>query len=343
MPRTNNQLRVLPAGRSSDAAPVLSIVIPVFNEAASLPAVRESLERVLDRLRLAYEVILIDDGSSDASWDEISAWHRADRRVRATRFARNFGKEAALSAGLFQSRGAAVVLMDSDLQHPPEVIPAFVEKWREGFEMVYAVRTSRAGDSALRRGATRAFYRLFRKIADVDLPPGAGDFRLIDRRVVDTLNRLPERLRFMKGLYAWAGCRHTGVPYDPPPRRHGTSAMSMRRLTGFGLDGIVAFSRVPLAISGWIGAAVALASIVFGSYLAVRTLIVGVDVPGYASIMVGLMLLGGVQLLALGVLGAYVGRIYEELKSRPLYVVTEELSASADASVKPAREAGPTV
>jgi len=343
MPRTNNQLRVLPAGRSSDAAPVLSIVIPVFNEAASLPAVRESLERVLDKLRLAYEVILIDDGSSDGSWDEISSWHRTDRRVRGIRFARNFGKEAALSAGLFQSRGAAVVLMDSDLQHPPEVIPAFVEKWREGFEMVYAVRTSRAGDGALRRGATRAFYRLFRKIADVDLPPGAGDFRLIDRRVVDTLNRLPERLRFMKGLYAWAGCRHTGVPYDPPPRRHGTSAMSMRRLTGFGLDGIVAFSRVPLAISGWIGAAVALASIVFGSYLAVRTLIVGVDVPGYASIMVGLMLLGGVQLLALGVLGAYVGRIYEELKSRPLYVVAEELSASADASAKPAREAGPTV
>jgi glycosyltransferase involved in cell wall biosynthesis len=343
MPRTNNQLRVLPAGRSSDAAPILSIVIPVFNEAASLPAVRESLERVLDKLRLAYEIILIDDGSSDGSWDEISAWHRTDRRVRGIRFARNFGKEAALSAGLFQSCGAAVVLLDSDLQHPPEVIPALVEKWREGFEMVYAVRTSRAGDSALRRGATRAFYRLFKKIADVDLPPGAGDFRLIDRRVVDTLNRLPERLRFMKGLYAWAGCRHTGVPYSPPPRRHGTSAMSMRRLTGFGLDGIVAFSRFPLAISGWIGAAVAIAALVFGSYLAVRTLIVGVDVPGYASIMVGLMLLGGAQLLALGVLGAYVGRIYEELKSRPLYVVAEELSASADASAKPAREAGPTV
>lgn len=341
MSRTN-KLRVLPSGRQSDAAPVLSIVIPVFNEAASLPAVRQSLERVLQELRLAYEVILIDDGSTDDSWSAISVWHRADNRVRGVRFARNFGKEAALSAGLLHSRGAAVVLMDSDLQHPPEVIPAFVEKWREGYEMVYAVRTSREGDSALRRGATRGFYRLFKKIADVDLPPGAGDFRLIDRRVVDTLNRLPERLRFMKGLYAWAGCSHTGVPYSPPPRRHGTSAMSLRRLTGFGLDGIVAFSRVPLAISGWIGAAVALAALVFGSYLALRTLIVGVDVPGYASIMVGLMLLGGVQLLALGVLGAYVGRIYEELKSRPLYVVAEELTASEDAVGKPAREAGPT-
>lgn len=341
MSRSSNQLRILPAGRQADAVPALSIVIPVFNEAASLPAVRASLERVLEQLHLAYEVILVDDGSADDSWAEISAWHRADNRVRGVRFARNFGKEAALSAGLSHSRGAAVVLMDSDLQHPPEVIPAFIGKWREGFEMVYAVRTSREGDSALRRGATHAFYRLFAKISDVDLPPGAGDFRLIDRRVVETLNRLPERLRFMKGLYAWAGCRHTGVPYDPPPRRHGTSAMSMRRLTGFGLDGIVAFSRVPLAISGWIGAAVALAALVFGSYLAVRTLIVGVDVPGYASIMVGLMLLGGVQLLALGVLGAYVGRIYEELKSRPLYVVAEELSASADASGKPAREAGP--
>ena len=341
MSRSSNQLRVLSAGRQPGAAPVLSIVIPVFNEAASLPAMRESLQGVLEQLGLAYEVILIDDGSDDESWTAICAWHQSDARIRGVRFARNFGKEAALSAGLFHSRGAAVVLMDSDLQHPPEVIPDFVEKWREGYEMIYAVRTSREGDSALRRGATRTFYRLFAKIADVDLPPGAGDFRLIDRRVVDTLNRLPERLRFMKGLYAWAGCRHTGVPYNPPPRRHGVSAMSMRRLTGFGLDGIVSFSRVPLAISGWVGAAVALAALVFGSYLAVRTLVVGVDVPGYASIMVGLMLLGGVQLLALGVLGAYVGRIYEELKSRPLYIVAEELSASADAAGMPAREAGP--
>lgn len=333
MSRSNSPLRVLPAARQprGDAVPALSIVIPVYNEAASLPALRESLERVLSALDIDYELILVDDGSADATWATISAWHSADARVRAIRFARNFGKEAALSAGLSLSRGAAVVLMDSDLQHPPEIIPEFLAKWREGYEMVYAVRTSREGDSALRRTATRAFYRLFGKIADVDLPPGAGDFRLIDRKVVDTLNRMPERLRFMKGLYAWAGCRHTGVPYAPPPRRHGHSAMSMRRLTGFGLDGIVAFSRVPLAISGWIGAAVALAALVYGSYLALRTLIVGVDVPGYASIMVGVMLLGGVQLLALGVLGAYVGRIYEELKQRPLYVVAEELNAPAQA------------
>ena len=333
MPRSNSPLRVLPAARQprGDAAPVLSIVVPVYNEAASLPALRSSLERVLASLDIDYELILIDDGSGDATWAEIYAWHAADARVRAIRFVRNFGKEAALSAGLSQSRGAAVVLMDADLQHPPEIIAEFLAKWREGYEMVYAVRTSREGDSALRRAATRAFYRLFGKIADVDLPPGAGDFRLIDRKVVDTLNRMPERLRFMKGLYAWAGCRHTGVPYAPPPRRHGQSAMSMRRLTGFGLDGIVAFSRVPLAISGWIGAAIALVAFVYGSYLALRTLIVGVDVPGYASIMVGVMLLGGVQLLALGVLGAYVGRIYEELKQRPLYVVAEELNAPAQA------------
>lgn len=310
-------------------APALSIVIPVYNESASLPLLREALEAVLDPLAMSYEIILVDDGSHDESWSAIAAWHAADPHVRALRFARNFGKEAALSAGLFHSRGAGVVLMDSDLQHPPEIIPQFIEKWREGYDMVYAVRTSREGDSALRRGATRAFYRLFGKIAEVDLPPGAGDFRLLDRKVVDILNRMPERLRFMKGLYAWAGCRHVGVPYSPPPRRHGTSAMSLRRLTGFGLDGIVAFSRVPLAISGWIGAAVALLALVFGAYLTLRTLIVGVDVPGYASIMVGIMLLGGVQLLALGVLGAYVGRIYEEIKERPLYVVSETLSASS--------------
>jgi glycosyltransferase involved in cell wall biosynthesis len=340
MTRPASQFRILSSGRQA-GGPALSIVIPVFNEAANLPHVRASLEQVLKPLHIAYEIVLVDDGSGDESWAGISAWHKADSRVRGVRFARNFGKEAALSAGLLHARGAAVVLMDSDLQHPPEVIPAFLEKWREGFEMVYAVRTSRDGDSALRRAATRVFYRLFKKIADVDLPPGAGDFRLIDRRVVDTLNRLPERLRFMKGLYAWAGCRHTGVPFEPPPRRHGTSAMSMRRLTGFGLDGIVAFSRVPLAISGWIGAAVALASLIFGGYLALRTAIVGVDVPGYASIMVGIMLLGGVQLLALGVLGAYVGRIYEELKSRPLYVVAEELTAEGEAATKPARETGP--
>jgi glycosyltransferase involved in cell wall biosynthesis len=327
--------------RAQRAAPELSVAIPVFNEAENLPELRVELERVLARLGIDYEIILIDDGSSDASWARILAWHDADPRVRGLRFARNFGKEAALSAGLAHARGAALVLMDSDLQHPPEVIADFVARWREGYEMVYAVRTTREGDGALRRHATHAFYRLFGRIADVDLPPGAGDFRLLDRRVVDTLNRLPERLRFMKGLYAWAGCRHTGVTYSPPPRRHGKSAMSLRRLTGFGLDGIVAFSRVPLALSGWLGAAVAFAAIVFGGYLAARTLIVGVDVPGYASIMVGVMLLGGVQLLALGVLGAYVGRIYEELKQRPLYVVAEELSASEAAGA--AREAGPAV
>ena len=341
MSRSSRSLRVLTPSRPAAAAPQLSIAIPVFNEAASLPALREALERTLARLGVEHEIVLVDDGSTDASWAEISAWHRADPRVRGIRFARNFGKEAALSAGLFEARGAAVVLMDADLQHPPELIADFVAKWREGYEMVYAVRETRMGDGALRRGATRAFYRLFRNIAEVDLPPGAGDFRLIDRRVVDTLNRLPERLRFMKGLYAWAGARHTGVPYDPPPRRHGQSAMSLRRLTGFGLDGIVAFSRLPLAVSGWIGAAVAFAALVFGVYLALRTMIVGVDVPGYASIMVGLMLLGGVQLLALGILGAYVGRIYEEIKERPLYVIAEELVAEADADGRPAREAGP--
>jgi glycosyltransferase involved in cell wall biosynthesis len=311
------------------AVPALSIVIPVYNEAASLPELRTALESVLGRLGIDYEIILVDDGSADASWAAIAAWHEADNRVRGARLARNFGKEAALSAGLWHSRGSAVIMMDADLQHPPEIIPQFIEKWRSGFDMVYAVRDTRAGDSALRRAATHTYYRLFGWIADVDLPEGAGDFRLLDRKVVDTLNRLPERLRFTKGLYAWAGGKHTGVVFSPPPRRHGQSAMSMRRLTGFGLDGIVAFSRVPLAISGWVGAAVAIAAIVYGAYLVVRTLIVGVDVPGYASIMVGVMLLGGVQLLALGVLGAYVGRIYEEIKQRPLFVVSELLSDDA--------------
>jgi len=335
----DNRLRVV-----TSTLPALSVVVPVYNEAASLPALRAALTAVLDKLDLDSEIVLVDDGSSDGSWAAIAAWHAGDPRVRALRFARNFGKEAALSAGISHARGAAVVLMDSDLQHPPEVIPEFLAKWREGYEMVYAVRTTREGDSAVRRTATRAFYHLFGRIAEVDLPPGAGDFRLLDRRVVDVLNGLPERLRFMKGLYAWAGCRHTGVPYTPPPRRHGTSAMSMRRLTGFGLDGIFAFSRLPLAISGWIGAAVALLALVFGAYLTIRTLVIGVDVPGYASIMVGIMLLGGVQLLALGVLGAYVGRIYEEIKRRPLFVIAETLAAASHtgAPERPAREASPT-
>lgn len=335
MARSNRPPRI---SQSPNAAPELTVAIPVFNEAASLPALREALEATLAKLGLTYEVLLVDDGSADASWAEVAAWCRADPHVRGLRFARNFGKEAALSAGLYASRGAAVVLMDADLQHPPALIADFVARWREGYEMVYAVRATRAGDSAVRRSATHAFYRLFRRVAEVDLPPGAGDFRLIDRRVVDTLNRLPERLRFMKGLYAWAGARHTGVPYDPPPRRYGQSAMSLRRLTTFGLDGIVAFSRIPLAISGWAGAAVALCSIAVGVYLALRTMILGVDVPGYASIMVGVMLLGGVQLLALGILGAYVGRIYEEIKERPLYVVAEEISGGEDAA--PATETG---
>ncbi len=308
----------VPAG-----APDLSVIVPVFNESAGLPELFGRLGAVLDGLQLACEIVCVDDGSRDDTWTALQAARARDPRLKLVRLSRNFGKDIALTAGLRRAGGRAVVMMDADLQHPPELIPALIARWREGLDMVYAVRTSRVGDSALRRWSSRAFYLLFASLSDVHMPDGAGDFRLLDRRVVDVLRDMPERARFMKGLYAWVGFRHGGVPFEPPARQTGHSAFSPHRLVRFAIDALASFSTVPLVASGYIGLFLAVPSLVLSIYFIVRTMISGVDVPGYASVIVAVLMLGSIQLLTLGLFGAYLGRVFEEVKGRPLFVESD--------------------
>lgn len=303
--------------------PELSIIVPVYNEAANLDAFFMRLDPVLARQGLNAEIVCIDDGSRDNSWALLVERQRCDPRLRLIRLSRNFGKDIALSAGLQHAAGRAVIPIDADLQHPPELIETLVARWREGYDMVYAQRQSRETDSWLRRQFSRAFYALFRRFSDIQMPPGAGDFRLLDRRVVDALNAMPERARFMKGLFAWVGFKQIGIGYEPGPRQGGASAWSLTRLAAFAVDGLASFSTFPLVIAGYLGAILAVPSLLLGVFFTVRTLVWGVDVPGYASVMVAVLLLGSIQLLTLGLFGAYLGRVFAEVKGRPLYIVSE--------------------
>ncbi|MBI1244757.1 MAG: glycosyltransferase [Alphaproteobacteria bacterium] len=317
------------------AVPDLSVIVPVFNESAGLAALFARLGAVLDGLNLKSEIICIDDGSRDATWDALKAARATDARIKLVRLSRNFGKDVALTAGLRRAAGRAIVMMDADLQHPPELIPEFVARWREGLDMVYAVRTTRNADTFVRRWASRAFYRVFRHLTDIRMPPGAGDFRLVDRRVADVLRDMPERARFMKGLYAWVGFRHGGVPFDPPERTTGKTSFSPLRLLRFAVDALASFSTVPLVASGYIGLILAVPSLALSIFFIVRTLAYGVDVPGYASVIVAVLLLGSIQLLTLGLFGAYLGRVFEEVKGRPLFVESDTAGFSDDRAPTP--------
>ncbi|WP_148213344.1 glycosyltransferase family 2 protein [Rhodospirillum centenum] len=303
--------------------PLLSAILPMYNEAGNLARLFERLEGVLGRLRMDYEIICIDDGSRDGTFEALLFHRLRNPRIKPVRLSRNFGKEAAMAAGLERAAGAAVVLLDSDLQHPPELIEAMVAHWRDGAEMVYARRTSRDTDGWLRRTLTRAYYRLYRALSEVDLPPGAGDFRLLDRRVVDAIIAMPERRRFLKGMMAWVGFRQVAIPYEPEARHAGSSTWNFWRLFTLAFDGLASFTTLPLRIWSVIGLFVALVAMAYGGVIAVRTLVYGVDVPGYASLMVATLFLGGVQLICLGVLGDYLGRVFEEVKRRPVYLVAE--------------------
>jgi glycosyltransferase involved in cell wall biosynthesis len=305
------------------------------NEEAGIDAFLGRLLPALDRLDLGYEILCVDDGSGDGTWERLVEWRGRAPQLKLLSLSRNFGKEVALTAGLDAARGEAVVLIDADLQHPPELIGAFLKKWREGFDMVYAQRRGRDDEGWLRRNAARGFYWAFQRLADVEIPEGAGDFRLLDRKVVDALKAMPERARFMKGLYAWVGFRHTGVAYDPDPRHSGRSAWRLGRLMRFAADGLVSFSTKPLTACAWLGAGVAAAAVAMGLYFTFKTLILGVDVPGYASIIVAVMVLGGMQLFCLGLVGAYLGRLYEEAKRRPLYILGRTEGFEAEAAGAP--------
>ena len=322
-----------PAG---DGARVeLSVVVPVFNEAKHIPALLARLTPVLERVAASHEIIFVDDGSRDDTMATLRAANAADARVTAVSFSRNFGKEIAIAAGLDNAEGAAVVIMDADLQHPPEVIEAFIAKWREGYLNVYGQRTDRDTDSRLRRIFTKRFYRLFAALGETALPEGAGDFRLLDRRAVLALRAMPERARFSKGLYAWIGFKSVGVPFEVAERAAGESKFSYRKLTRFALDGLMSFSTMPLMVWTYIGTAVSFFALLMAMRFLLVTVIYGVDVPGFASLIVSVMFLGGIQLLSLGVLGEYVGRIFAEVKRRPLYLVGERIGNHAETAADP--------
>jgi glycosyltransferase involved in cell wall biosynthesis len=314
--------------------PTLSLVMPCFNEADALTRFFEHVPSVLDDLDVSWEIIAVNDGSLDDTLERLLAAARRDGRVRVVDLSRNFGKEAALTAGLDTARGQAVVPIDVDLQDPPELIGAMLAQWRDGYDVVYAVRRARGSDTRLKRVTANLFYRLYNRMTTVMIPPNAGDFRLLDRRVVEVLKALPERNRFMKGLFAWLGFRQTAIAYDRPARAAGASKFSYWKLWNFALDGLTSFTTVPLRIWTYIGGSIAALAFLYAAFLILRTLIYGVDVPGYASIMVVILFLGGVQLISLGIIGEYLGRTYDEVKARPIYLVdrTYEFTNAPDAS-----------
>lgn len=302
----------------------LSIVVPVLNEEESLTAFMDAITPHLEANAPQHEVIFIDDGSTDNTLARLKALNASDPRIRYVSFSRNFGKEAALTAGLAHARGDAVVPMDVDLQDPPELLADFVRLWRdEGYDMVYGIRVSRDEDTRLKKLTAQLFYRLFNSMTHAPIPGNAGDYRLLSRRIVDVLLRLPERSRFMKGLYAWAGFRATGVSYSRPARHRGTTKFNFWKLWNFALDGLVSFSTVPLRVWSYIGAVTALLAFVYIMVIVAGVLFTGRDVPGYASLMSVVLFFGGMQLLSIGILGEYIGRLFMEVKQRPLYVVEQ--------------------
>jgi polyisoprenyl-phosphate glycosyltransferase len=321
----------------------LSVVVPVLNEAANVAPLCKRLQSVLAPVTQRYEILFIDDGSRDDTLARVREEHQKDRRIGVVSFSRNFGKEIAIAAGLDHARGKAVVIMDADLQHPPEMIDAMVAKWREGYTMVYGERGSRDEEGPVRRGLAHAFYRLFGLFGETPLPEGAGDFRLIDRRGVEALKAMGERARFSKGLYAWIGFKSAGVPFTVAERAHGRSKWSLRKLVHFAFDGITSFSTVPLRVWTYIGLFISLCSIGAAAYFLVSTLLYGADVPGYPSLIVSVMFFSGIQLMSLGIIGEYVGRIFAEVKRRPLYLVAERIDPDVTAERSELRRgAGPT-
>jgi polyisoprenyl-phosphate glycosyltransferase len=307
--------------------PLISIVAPVKNEENAIQPFVERVSEVLQQIvrKEDWEILFVDDGSTDETIGAIAAAHFRDPRVRAISLSRNFGKEAAITAGLEHARGQAVVPMDVDMQDPPEVLVEMVAKWREGYEMVFGVRRNRASDSVSKRMTAGLFYRAHNLISNDKIPENAGDFRLLDRKVVDAIRTLPERNRFMKGLFAWAGFRQTAVEYDRVERNVGASKFNYWKLWTLALDGITAASTAPLRVWSYVGAVIAFLAMCYATFIFSRTLVLGVDMPGYASIMVSVLFLGGVQLISLGILGEYVGRILTETKQRPLYVVRDKI------------------
>jgi len=304
--------------------PELSIICPSYNEEEVIETFLETLVPVLEGIGRSYEIVFINDGSTDRTFDRLLEAKKRYPYIRILNLSRNFGKEAALTAGLEHARGEAAIPIDVDLQHPPELIVQFVEKWQEGYDVVVGKRMSRTGEHPFKKMSAKLFYSLHNKISDIKIPSDIGDFRLMSRKVLDALRQLPENQRFMKGIFAWLGYRTAVVEYYQEERVGGESSFSGWKLWNFALDGITSFSTVPLRVWLYVGLAIALTSLLFGLEIIIQTFIYGIDSPGYASIMVMILFLGGIQLMGIGILGEYIGRIYKEAKRRPTYIIENE-------------------
>ncbi len=304
---------------------LISVVVPCYNEEALIARFIKALDDCLKKLSYRYEIIIIDDGSKDKT-QQIVAQTAKNYPLRYYRFSRNFGKEKALSAGLDLARGDAIIFIDADFQHPFELIETFISKWEEGFDMVYAVRQDRKDESWLKRYCAKMFYRMVSGINRVNIPSNAGDFRLLDRRIVSALQTLPERNRFMKGLYSWVGFKHVGIPFEVKPREEGQSQWSFYSLLDLAITGITSFTAFPLRLIAIGGIGTAALAFFYALWIVVSTLAFGRSTPGWATIVTVITFFGGLQLFALGVVGEYIGRIFDEVKGRPHYIIDEEVS-----------------
>ena len=328
--------------------PVLSIVAPAYNEEKNLPAFLAAIVPVLERIGETFEIVFVDDGSKDGTLGLLAAAASQDPRIKVVGLARNFGKDIALSAGLAHTTGQAVVPIDCDLQHPVELIPDFVAKWREGFDMVLGVRSKRDEEGFFRRSASRAYYRFMKAMTSVEIPANAGDFRLIDRKIVDVINQMPEKHRFMKGIFAWPGFKVASIEFQANVRANETrSTWSFFKLWRFALDGLFSFSTAPLKMWTYVGVLAALGAFVYATVTIVQKLFFGIEVPGYASLLIVMLFMGGLLLISNGIQGEYIARIFEEVKQRPLYVVGKkfgfdpEVVSVSNMSAPPKVEAKP--
>ena len=305
----------------------LSIIVPMYNEEENIDLFFSSVQLVLKKIpELTYEFICINDGSQDKTLDILKTYAKKNKSIKIISFSRNFKKEQALYAGLEHCSGRAAIVMDVDMQDPPELIEEFVQKWQKGFEVVYGVRIDRNADTFFKKMTANFFYKIYNLISETKIPDNVGDFRLLDRKVIDAVLSIKEKKLFMKGIFNWVGFKSIGVPYKRQQRAAGTTKWSYWKLWNFALDGITSSTTLPLRIWTYFGAFVACFSFLYGFFIIIRTLIFGIDIPGYASLLVCILFLGGIQLLALGIFGEYIGRIFAEVKDRPLYIIDEKIN-----------------
>jgi glycosyltransferase involved in cell wall biosynthesis len=303
-------------------SPTLSIVVPAYNEERNIAAFLAAMIPMLEGIGETFEIVFVNDGSRDSTLGLLAAAASQDRRIKVIGLARNFGKDIALSAGLAHASGQAVIPIDCDLQHPPEIVPQFVARWREGYDMVLGVRSKRDEEGWARRTASRTYYKVMRWMTEVEIPPNAGDFRLIDRKIVDVINQMPEKHRFMKGIFAWPGFKVASIEFQAHVRANETrSTWSFWKLWRFALDGLFSFSTAPLKMWTYVGAASASAAFIYAIVTLVQKLFFGIALPGYASLLIVMLFMNGLALISNGIQGEYIARIFEEVKHRPLFVI----------------------